>query len=209
MRRSTVGTILARYYERLPCRDRLLRLVTRLEGGDLFSLTLREVLLERYAVDVGAYSYGSLLTPGNADPHTKIGAYVSTGPNVRRIGAAHPLSSLSLHPFWFNPQLGHVSQESDVPRLECEICPEAWIGANAVILPGCKRVGFGAVVGAGAIVTKDVPDFAIVGGNPAGIIGQRLSAEQRAALIEAKHWSHAPSEAQAILARLASEEQSS
>lgn len=48
----------------------------------------------------------------------------------------------------------------------------AWIGAGATILKGVK-IGYGAVVSAGAVVTKDVPDFAIVGGIPARIIGFR------------------------------------
>lgn len=47
-----------------------------------------------------------------------------------------------------------------------------WIGARSIILPGCK-IGAGAVVGAGSVVTKSVPSCAIVGGNPARIIGWR------------------------------------
>lgn len=46
---------------------------------------------------------------------------------------------------------------------------DCWIGSRAIILPGVK-IGKGAVVGAGAVVTKDIPDFAIVGGNPARVI---------------------------------------
>jgi len=45
----------------------------------------------------------------------------------------------------------------------------SWIGAKAVILPGVT-IGRGAVVGAGAIVTKDVPPFTVVAGNPARIV---------------------------------------
>lgn len=48
----------------------------------------------------------------------------------------------------------------------------AWIGQRAMILPG-RRVGEGAIVGAGAVVTRDVPAFEIVGGNPARSIGRR------------------------------------
>ncbi len=50
---------------------------------------------------------------------------------------------------------------------------DAWIGANVVILPGVKKIGKGAVVGAGSIVTKDVPDYDIVAGSPAKSIGRR------------------------------------
>jgi len=50
---------------------------------------------------------------------------------------------------------------------------DAWIGARAIILPGVMRIGKGAIVGAGAIVTKNVPDYAIVVGNPAKQIGFR------------------------------------
>ncbi len=52
-----------------------------------------------------------------------------------------------------------------------------WIGARSIILPGVK-IGKGAIIAAGAIVTKDVPPFAIVGGIPAKIIGERKSNPQ-------------------------------
>ena len=54
-----------------------------------------------------------------------------------------------------------------------EICGDVWIGARAIILPGCKRIGAHSIIGAGAVVTKDVPDYAIVGGNPAKVIRMR------------------------------------
>lgn len=53
------------------------------------------------------------------------------------------------------------------------ICDDVWIGARAIILAGCQCVGRGAIVGAGAVVTRDIPDYAIVVGNPARVIRMR------------------------------------
>lgn len=54
---------------------------------------------------------------------------------------------------------------------EITICKKAWIGMNVIILKGVT-IGEGAVVAAGSVVTKDVPPYRVVGGNPAQIIKQ-------------------------------------
>jgi acetyltransferase-like isoleucine patch superfamily enzyme len=66
-------------------------------------------------------------------------------------------------------KIGHYKDWSVVRSAPVVIKRNAWIGFNVIILKGIT-IGVGAVVGAGSVVTKDVPDFAVVGGNPAQII---------------------------------------
>lgn len=76
---------------------------------------------------------------------------------------------------------GHNYDRTDIPMGQqggkeatpLHIAGDVWIGARAIILPGCRRIGHGAIIGAGSVVTKDVPDWAVVGGNPATIIKMR------------------------------------
>ena len=74
----------------------------------------------------------------------------------------------------------HAFDRTDIPMNLQGFAPEkpvvieddVWIGARVIILPGV-HIGTGAVLGAGAVVTKDVPDYAVVGGNPARILKMR------------------------------------
>ena len=76
----------------------------------------------------------------------------------------------------------HAFDRIDIPMCEQGYLPEktivisddVWIGGHVIILPGV-HIGNGAIVGAGAVVTKDVPQYAIVGGNPAKVIKYRRS----------------------------------
>ena len=72
--------------------------------------------------------------------------------------------------------LSHDPQDPNFNTLGAPIVVEdyAWLGAFSMILPGV-RVGRGAIVGAGSIVTRDVADWTIVAGNPARVVGQRQS----------------------------------
>ncbi len=66
-----------------------------------------------------------------------------------------------------------IGASSNYPDSPLEIETDVWIGARAIVLPGCKRIGAHSIIGAGAVVTKDVPDYSIVGGNPAKVIRMR------------------------------------
>jgi galactoside O-acetyltransferase len=76
------------------------------------------------------------------------------------------------------PQGGHSAKDwSNVHHAPIVIRDKAWIGFGAIVLKGVT-IGEGAVVGAGSVVTKDVPDWTVVGGNPAQVL-YSISPEQR------------------------------
>ena len=58
-------------------------------------------------------------------------------------------------------------------RSQLTICDDVWIGTRVIILPQVTNIGSGVIIGAGSVVTKNIPDYAIVGGNPAKIIKYR------------------------------------
>lgn len=84
--------------------------------------------------------------------------------NVLFLGGEHSFA---------NPDVPIGTEPESPEPTPLEIAGDVWIGARAIILPGCKRIGAHSIIGAGAVVTKDVPDYAIVGGNPAKIIRMR------------------------------------
>ncbi len=96
---------------------------------------------------------------------------ISHGVNVHDCNS-HSLSARERHAHCRQIFLsGHPAVLEDVTSAPVLIEDDVWIGFNATILKGV-RIGKGAVVAAGAVVTKEVPPFAIVAGNPARIVGQ-------------------------------------
>lgn len=105
--------------------------------------------------------------------------------------ANHTLSSLSTYPFpIFFEEWGldkkNITNAWD-NKGDIVIGNDVWIGYEAVILSGVT-IGDGAIIGARAVVTKDVPPYTIVGGVPAKPIRKRFSEEMIASLLEIKWW---------------------
>ncbi len=90
-----------------------------------------------------------------------IGDDVMMAPGVTIVTQNHETSDLSI-----------PMRLQTAPKHKVTIGNDVWIGANAIILPGIT-IGNGAIVAGGAVVTRDVPDYAVVGGNPAKIIKNR------------------------------------
>jgi len=168
-------------------RSRLRGLITRLEGGEMVSDTLRVIYKEYYGVEVGKYSHGSCYDLYLIDPHTKIGRYCSFARGIRVINHNHPLDFKGTSAIFFNPAFGNCDKWL-VDFNPIEIGNDVWIGANAIILPEVNRIGDGAIIGAGAVVNKDVPPFAVVLGNPARVVKYRFSEEKIRQLLEEKWW---------------------
>lgn len=187
LRRSTLNSIVHLAYRWELLQHACCIFCRRVEGGDFYSATLRDILNTYHGVQAGAYSYGEGLVPGSFPRGVIIGRYVSIAAGVQVLLRNHPLGCLSTHPFFFNKQLGYVTEDT-VPFSNLEIGHDAWIGSRAIIAPGCSRIGIGAVVGAGAVVTKDVPDFAVVAGNPARLIKFRFDQATISIVLASRWW---------------------
>jgi acetyltransferase-like isoleucine patch superfamily enzyme len=172
------------------CRRMLARVIGHLEGSEMRSATLRRIMSQCHGIEIGAHSYGCF-DPIRFPSGTRIDRYVSVGPGVAAYRRNHPLDRLSLHPYFYNPRHG-ANTNADVVTSPLVIEAGAWLGANAMILPGCQRIGRGAVVAAGAVVTRDIPDYAVAAGNPARVLRSRLGDAAMAAAERSEWWLAAP-----------------
>lgn len=129
-------------------------------------------------VSIGKGTYGMLNVQSffrESGEKLLIGNYVSIAPGALFIlGCNHQTRTITTYPFY--SKLIAPSPIDALSKGPIEIDDEVWIGTNAIIMSGVK-IGKGAVVAAGAVITKNIPPYAIVGGNPARIIKYRFSPE--------------------------------
>ena len=128
-------------------------------------------------VQVGIYTYGKLnvFSCDNQNPCLKIGKYCSIADEVCfLLAGGHNMSSFSSYPF--KAKLKGDLCES-LTKGDIIVEDDVWIGFRSTILSGVT-IGKGSVVAAGAVVTKNVPPFSVVGGVPAKVIKFRFSKEK-------------------------------
>jgi virginiamycin A acetyltransferase len=118
-----------------------------------------------------------------------IGSFCCIASKVRFLmnGASHAALGVSAYPF---PIFGQGWEAAALPadnRGDTVVGNDVWIGYGAIILPG-RKIGHGAVVGAGSLVSRDVPPYHVVGGNPARTIRPRFSERDVERLLALAWW---------------------
>lgn len=148
--------------------------------------------LNNPAYEIGDYTYGKpKIYDWNEGTTLKIGKYCSIADGVTiLLGGNHRADWITTYPFpalveyWpeANGIEGHPQSKGDVV-----IGNDVWIGFGATILSGVN-IGDGAIIAAKALVTKDVPPYAIVGGSPAKVIKSRFTKKEIKKLLKTKWW---------------------
>lgn len=141
-------------------------------------------------VKVGKYSY---IGRNNGVTNAQIGNFCSIGSFVTIGGGVHPLNRISTSPLFYDEgndwkTSEYISENNkEVDQLLTVVGNDVWIGDYSYIKAGVT-VGDGVIIGAGAVVTKDVPPYAVVGGVPARVIRYRFPEEVIGRLLELKWW---------------------
>lgn len=139
---------------------------------------------------IGRYTY---FADGATALNSKIGNFCSIGPDVKIGLGKHPAAVfVSTYPAFFATNNGgcqttFVDAQKFEEFAEIEIGNDVWIGARVLVTDGVK-IGDGAILAAGAVVTKDVEPYSIVGGIPAKHIKYRFSKEEIDKLLALKWW---------------------
>ena len=143
---------------------------------------------------IGDYSY----IGARSQIYGEIGKFCSIGNDVKVVPATHPVTHVSTSPAFYSNagqtvrsfvSKGTFEDRLFVPGTQsaCVVGNDVWIGDN-VLVKGGIRISDGAVVAMGAVVTEDVPPYAVVGGCPAKIIKFRFSQSEIERLLQSEWW---------------------
>ncbi|MBR5506787.1 MAG: CatB-related O-acetyltransferase [Clostridia bacterium] len=136
---------------------------------------------------IGRYSY---INSGSSLINTDVGSFCSIASGCSIGGAAHPTDWLSSSPVFHSGRnvFGkHFSEHPFNPYAKTTIGNDVWIGLKVMVKAGVK-IGNGAIIGMGSVVTKDIPDYEIWAGNPAKKIRDRFDDETKEKLLKLKWW---------------------
>jgi virginiamycin A acetyltransferase len=151
-------------------------------------------MIARYPgqIIVSPYTYGrpKVRFPGTGTS-LRIGRYGSIADGVEIfMGGNHRLDWVTTYPFPAIPSLWPEARTLDgshTSRGDVSIGHDVWLGSQCFVLSGVT-IGHGAVVAARAVVTRDVPPYAIVAGNPAKVVRYRMSPQRIEALLALRWW---------------------
>lgn len=140
-----------------------------------------------YAMGINCYGV-PIIKHAHPDAKLSIGNYCSIASNVEiYLGGNHRADWITSYPFpHFFPEASHIN-DYEVTNGNVEIGSDVWLCQNSTILSGLS-IGHGAIVANGAIVTKDVAAYEIVGGNPAKHIRWRFDEKTREILLQSAWW---------------------
>ena len=137
---------------------------------------------------IGRYSY---IMPQTLLDRVQIGNFCSIAEDALFIDRQHPTDQFSTFPFATRLAMHGINFpaifEETVDKGPVRIGHDVWVGARCIIMGGVT-IGTGAIVGAGSIVTRDVPPYAIVGGAPARLIRMRFPDDVVNRLLESQWW---------------------
>lgn len=163
-------------------------------------------LMRAGRVVYGPFTYGfpRVWSDGFGTERLLAGSYSSLG-GTYILGGNHGPNRVTTYPHRINWGMDGAGQDGvPVPTGDTVVGSDVWTCEECVILPGVT-IGDGAIVAAGAVVTKHVPPYGVVGGNPARLIRYRFSEEQITALLEIRWWDWPEEKVRAAVPRLASE----